>query len=188
MILENVRRKMNRTLLIVVMFVFGICVAAYGGGQPPKDEQIVEFGVRVEAPKIYEGYKIVIEEIDRKPETLEFELMFRTEQEGLEHFRYIINLNIFAENTEPPYDIIDIAEVASLGTEPLEIIVTVSISEYDFSKTQDPILLFWVPDGSFWENAENFVKDISELDRTKQYFSFKVLNWPIDDRVIACGG
>lgn len=185
--LENRKKKEIRSLLVALALLIIVNAAVYSGGQPPEDRQLVEFGVRVEAPKEWEGYNIVIEELDPKPETLEYERLFWAGLTDLKHFRYIINLNIYAQNINDPDDI---REIASFAPNIPEIIVTVSFSEYDYLKTPNPILLFWVPQpgGGYWEPAEVFEGDITKFTQEKYFVSFKVINWPLDDRAIGGGG
>ena len=183
---SSMKRLLKTAIVVFVLFVSANSMV-FSGGQPPEDTQVAEFGVRVEAPKEWEGYQIVIEELGRKPETLEYERLFWKGLQKLEHFRYIINLNIYARNLEDPYDI---REIASFAPNIPDIIVTISFSDYDYSKTPDPILFFWIPqqEGGYWERAEVFEKDISEFSQNKNFVSFKVINWPVDDRAIASGG
>lgn len=184
---ENAWEKKTKMPFVALALLIIVNSAAFGGGQPPEDRQLVEFGVRVEAPKEWEGYNIVIEELDPKPETLEYERLFWKGLTELKHFRYIINLNIYAQNINNPDDI---REIASFAPNIPEIIVTVSFSDYDYIKTDNPILLFWVPQpgSGYWEPAEVFKKDITEFSQDKYFVSFKVINWPLDDRAIGGGG
>ena len=179
--------KIGRTLLVVFGLACLVNTMVHGGGQPPGNRQVMEFGLRVEAPKEWKGYQIVIEQLDRKPETVEFEFIFLRGDSGLRHFRHIMNLNIFARSIENPADI---REIASFDPDLPEIVVTVPFSDYDLMKTRDLMLLFWVPQrrGGYWEAAEVFERDITEFKRNDHFFSFRVTNWPLDDRAIACGG
>ncbi len=176
------RRGFLLLIFLVIFLPFGQML--YPGGEkekpPPvqKEDQVVEFSIRVVAPETFNDIPVNVNLTYIKPGE---ELKLPGEELKLpgDGFRFLFNLDI--------YGVKDNKRIA-LGTDGFEPKITVYISDSQAKARGALDLFYWDPYAGNWIKHDILRKDTVDpiqYDKKTGEFYFAIYKWPLDDRM--CG-
>ena len=137
--------------------------------------QVLEFGVRVEAPEEFKGIPVHVKLIGLKP----LDELAKADPPG--ELFLLFNLDVFGGKPD--------SKIA-VGEKNFTPDITVYFSYSRMDKLVPVNLLFWIPDRG-WTSYDSFLTKDPKNDMQISDFtdnSFKILKWPVDDRVVCWDG
>jgi hypothetical protein len=193
--------------VVIVMLVF-LCAAlmAYGAGgpepegpcapipSPGEDEEMLEFGVRVVYPKVYNGIPLQVNLIPLKPKK---EWDYPKEPNGTEKPVYwLFNLDIYGGAPDEVPE-----KRQQVGKDGFRPEITVYISYKSKTEDLDLNIYYFIPgrngaEGQWVSHEEAIrlgrridmiVTPLKPDDKTRTH-SFTIRMWPIDDRAMCSDG
>lgn len=150
-----------------------------GTHEPVTSKQVIQFGIKVEAPVSLDGVKIMVENKEPK--------LFKPYQGSNNYFRVLTNIDMYGLDNN--------GKRKQIGVDfKPNIFIEILYSQYDIDrvkKLDNLLVLFWVPENSEWKTSHD-LENNGELKRVKSTLKnsirFQVLKWPLNDRYIAYGG
>jgi hypothetical protein len=172
-------RQGKRVLFCLILVLLGIQVASAGGAQQKDDKTILEFGMRIEAPKTHNRIPLHVALIPLKPLA-----NLKPLPDGKPIF-IVFNLDIYGGDEN---------KKVAVGQEGFDPPITVYLSYRGEGKMASDSLWYWIPAKGWILHGDLIKNPVGDMEVTpilydaKLGYYFRILKWPTSDRMIASDG
>lgn len=174
-------RQGKRVLACLIMVLLGVRFASAGGAQQ-KDEKddntILEFGMRIEAPRTHNGIPLHVVLIPLKP------FADLKPLPGDRPVFVLFNLDIYGGDEK---------KKVAVGQEGFDPPITVYLSYRGEGNMAAESLWYWIP-ATGWLLHKDAIKkmaddmEVTPILRDAKGYYFRILKWPISDRMMGWDG